>query len=196
MSHGFVGQELRTVERFESWGLESSEGSRDGCWPRPQPGLWAGTPTPCLSMQSGIPYNMVPGFQRQGSEPAVLRPNFFLTQPWKSHSITSAESPMVGAVTRPCPDSRRGRTDPTSWWAEHQSHCEKNMWDGINMLLQPSLERKIHHIWSVCSKASVHGTSHTAVYPPRPITQALLAVCCLSVSFWVFGCFWMLQGQQ
>ena len=65
------------MERFEDWGLESSEGPQDGSWLRPQLGLWTGTPTPGLSMHSGIPYNMVPGFQRQGLEPARLKPNFF-----------------------------------------------------------------------------------------------------------------------
>ena len=192
MSHSFVGQELRGQWRdLKVGGWNPQKGLKMGvgqdlswdCGLEPlQPGL---------SMQSGIPYNMVLGFRSQESEPARLKLNFFLTQPCTSHSIHwSGQSQGRAQI--------QGEEEWTSFHggAEHQSHCEKNMWDGINMLLQPSLERMIPCIWSVYSKASVHGASHTAIYPPRPITQALLAVCCLSVSFWFCGCFWMLQGQQ
>lgn len=36
---------------------------------------------------------------------------------------------LVGAVTRPRPNSKGGNTDPTSQWRECQWHCIKSLWD-------------------------------------------------------------------
>lgn len=79
--------------------------------------------------------------------------------------------------------------DLISWWAEHQSHCEKNMWDGINMLLQPSLERMIHCIWSVYSKASVHERLTHCHLPTQAHPPGI--ACCLR-PFSLFLGLWLL----